>query len=244
MRIFVISLPRSLDRREQAAQKLRSKNIEFEFLDGIDGRSDEHPYLKNYNEKAFLLHRRRKAAPGELGCYVSHLLAWEKCVALNEAIVVLEDDFELTGDFNEGLKFVEQCLDRAVFVRLEKLKKNYFVESSFKSEKFRLVKQLKVGMCTTAYAVSPQGAKMLINHGREICAPIDLYIRHTLKHKQMIYALVPHIVYPTHADSIIGFEIRTRKEKGLFLGTRRFFHKWLYAIGDIVINLYNACAKY
>jgi glycosyl transferase, family 25 len=244
IKIFVISLPNSLDRRAKVIEKLSSKNISFEFLDAVDGRIDNHPYLKNYNENSYLLNRNRKAAPGELGCYVSHLLAWEKCVQLNEPIVVLEDDFELTEDFVEGLLFVEQYLDKVSFIRLEKLKSNFHVNSSYKGDKFILAKQLKVGMCTTGYVITPKCSKVLLSKGREICAPVDLFLRQTLKHKQLIYALIPHIVYPTHIDSIIGFEIRTKKEKGAILKIKRFFHKWTYTIGDVVINLLNAYVRF
>ena len=243
MKIVVISLLTSVDRRAKVIEKLSAKNLAFEFLDAVDGRTDDHPYLKNYNEKAYLLNRCRTAAPGELGCYVSHLLAWEKCVALNEPLVVLEDDFELTEDFVEGLNFVEQFLDKVVFVRLERIKTNYHIASRYKDEKFSLKMQLKVEMCATGYVITPQGAKALLTKGREICAPVDVYLRHTSIHKQLMYVLTPFIVYPTHADTIIGWEIRKKKQKGLVLKARRFIHKWFYTIGNVLVNLTNAIPR-
>jgi glycosyl transferase family 25 len=119
MKILVISLPDSQNRRAAVTDKLAAKQIPFEFLDAVNGKTDQHPYFKNYNENKFLINRRRKAALGELGCYVSHLLAWEKCLALNEAVVVLEDDFELTDNFLDGLAFTKQFLDKVAFIRLE-----------------------------------------------------------------------------------------------------------------------------
>jgi glycosyl transferase, family 25 len=243
VKILVISLPTSQDRRKKVVEKLGSKNIEFEFLDAIDGRTDDHPYLKNYNEKLFLLNRRRKVAPGELGCYVSHLLAWEKCVALNMPVIVLEDDFELTEGFVDGLQFVEKFTDAVGFIRLEPVESNFFLHTC-KGEKFSLIKQIKVGMCLTGYVINPRTAKALLETGKEICAPIDLYIRQTCIHKQLIHALIPHIVYPTHADSTIGFDIRQIRKKGVVLKIRRFIHKWHTSIGSIVVNLVNACTKF
>ena len=240
----MISLAKSQDRRAKVVEKLGSKNIKFEFLDAVDGRTDKHPYLKNYNEKEYLLNRSRKAAPGELGCYVSHLLAWEKCVALNEPIVVLEDDFEITEDFVEGLNFVEQYLAEVSFIRLERIKTNYHAPSPFKDKKFALKKQLKVEMCTTGYVVTPQGARAFMANGKEICAPVDLYLRHTLMHKQLMFVLIPFIVYPTHADSIIGLDIRTQKQKGIMLKIKRFFHKWAFTIGNVATNLSNAYLRF
>ena len=240
MKIVVISLPTSQDRRAKVTQLLGDKSIEFEFLDAVDGRTGNHPYLNDYKEKTYLLNRCRKAAPGELGCYVSHILAWEKCVALNEPIVILEDDFELTEDFVAGLKFVEQYTDRVTFIRLENMVKTHYVASPYKDEKFSLVKQLKVEMCATGYVITPKGATALLANGKEMCAPVDLYLRHTLLHKQLMYALIPHIVYPLHADTTIGWEIRKRKEKSLVLKIKRFFHKWFFAIGNVAVNLINS----
>lgn len=243
MKIVIISLPSSHDRRANVIEKLSGRNLEFEFLDAVDGRVDNHPYLSNYDEKTYLLNRCRKAAPGELGCYVSHFLAWEKCLALNEPIVVLEDDFELTDDFETGLSFVKPYLDRVSFIRLERLKAKHYLKSAYKNDKFLLVKQLKAAMCTTGYVITPKAAKAFISKGKVIRAPVDLFIRHVLIHKQLIYALTPHIIYPTHADSIIGFEIRTQKEKRLMLKLKRFFHKWTYTLGNIVVNLFNALVR-
>jgi len=238
MKIIVISLPSSQSRRVKVIEKLGSKNIDFEFLDAVDGRTGNHPYLKNYNEKAFLANRRRVADPGELGCYVSHLLAWEKCIHLDEPIVVLEDDFELTESFDEGIQFVGQFLDRVSFIRLEPLESNFFV-TSVRNHAFSLVKQLKIAMCATGYVITPKGAKALLKKGMEISFPIDLYLKYTIIHQQPIHALVPNIVYPTHVESTIGSNIRNHRKKGITLKINRFIRKWAYVLANTSTNLSN-----
>jgi glycosyl transferase family 25 len=243
MKVFVISLATSLDRRERVANKLGERKIEFQFIDACDGRLGLHPYLKNYDEKSFVVNRRRKAAPGELGCYVSHLLAWEKCVELNEPIVVMEDDFELTGDFEAGIAYLEKFVDKLAFVRLEPLEKQFFLTSR-KDPDFTLVKQLNVGMCATGYVITPHGAKELLKNGMPIKMPVDLYLKYTLMHNQLIHALVPHLVYPTHADSIIGIDARNYREKGALLALKRFAYKTMYAVGNLLTNLVNASTRF
>lgn len=243
MKVFVISLATSLDRRERVAKKLGERNIDFAFLDACDGRLGLHPYLKQYDEKSFIIHRRRKAALGELGCYVSHLLAWEKCVELNQPIVVMEDDFELTADFEAGLAYLDQYVDKMAFVRLEPLEKQFFLTSR-KDPDFTLVKQLNVGMCATGYVITPQGASKLLKNALPIKMPIDLYLKYTLMHDQLIHALVPHLVYPTHADSIIGIDARNVREKGALLALQRFVFKTGYAIGNLATNLVNGLARF
>lgn len=243
LKVFAISLPSSLDRRATVTKKLSERNIDFEFIDAVDGRVDQHPYLKNYDEKSFLINRRRRAAPGELGCYVSHLLAWEKCVEVDEPIVVLEDDFQLTPDFEAGIEYLEKFVDRISFVRLEPLEKQFYLTSR-RDPDFALVKQLNVGMCATGYVITPQGAKKLLENGRTIKAPLDLYLKYTFMHDQLIHALVPHAVYPTHEDSVIGIDFRNYREKGAVLGFKRFAYKTFYVFANLYTNLVNGLKRF
>jgi glycosyl transferase family 25 len=243
LKIFTISLPTSLDRRAAVTKKLSDRNLDFEFIDAVDGRVDQHPYLKNYDEKSFLINRRRTAAPGELGCYVSHLLAWEKCVEVDEPIVVLEDDFELTDDFEAGIRYLENFIDQISLVRLEPLEKQFFL-TSHKDPDFTLVKQLNVGMHTTGYVVTPQGAKKLLERGMTIRAPIDLYLKYTFTHDQLIHALVPHAVYPANEDSIIGLDLRKYRQKGTLLAFQRFAYKTFYVFANLYTNLANGLKRF
>lgn len=243
MKIIVISLPDSQDRRKNVSEKFDNRQIAFEFMDAVDGRTGNHPYLKNYDEKAFLINRRRKAAPGELGCYVSHLLAWERCIAIGAPIVVLEDDFELTDDFVEGLDFLENFLNDVAFVRLEPLESRFFV-TSHRGEKFSLVKQIKIGMCATGYVITPHGAKALLENGKKIRFPVDLYLKFVFIHKQIIHALIPNIVHPTQFDSIIGLGIRSHREKGIILRIKRFIFKTSYLMINSTSNIINISRKF
>ncbi|MDF4820796.1 glycosyltransferase family 25 protein, partial [Vibrio parahaemolyticus] len=40
MKVFVVSLARSLDRRERIEEKLKQQDITFEFFDAVDGSFD------------------------------------------------------------------------------------------------------------------------------------------------------------------------------------------------------------
>jgi len=157
--------------------------------------------------------------------------------------VVLEDDFELTDNFLAGLAFAKQFLAKVAFVRLEPMESRHFITSASNGD-FSLVKQYKVGMCATGYIITPQGAAKLLQTGREICAPIDLYLRQTLIHKQLIHALIPHIVYPTHTDTQIGWDVRNVRQKGIVLAIKRFVYKWFYATGSVAVNLTNVFTKF
>lgn len=50
MKIYVISLKRSPERREYIKKQLDDLSIEFEFFDAVDGRVEPpHPLFKSYN---------------------------------------------------------------------------------------------------------------------------------------------------------------------------------------------------
>lgn len=55
--------------------------------------------------------------PGELGCFASHYLLWEKCLELNEPIVVIEDDAQLEECFDDSMKNINE-LQPYGYVRL------------------------------------------------------------------------------------------------------------------------------
>jgi len=86
LKVFVISLQTSLDRRSRVTDMLKAIGLEFEFFDAVDGRSLDHKSYVAPDAPWELL-------PGEVGCYLSHLGVWRKVV--NERVevsLVLEDD--------------------------------------------------------------------------------------------------------------------------------------------------------
>ena len=91
-KIFVINLPSSVDRRENISPQLEALKLSFEIFPAVNGREDNHPLLSKYDEGLSKLYRGKTLSPGQLGCYASHYLLWEKCVDLDEPVIVIEDD--------------------------------------------------------------------------------------------------------------------------------------------------------
>ena len=102
MKTFVISLQRRPDRKELFNKNNSSLN--YEPFDAIDGRGIDHQWLlnngfdtdKNWIDPINNTH----ITHGEVGCYLSHYYLWAKCIALNEPIIILEDDAVLTDRFS------------------------------------------------------------------------------------------------------------------------------------------------
>jgi glycosyl transferase family 25 len=209
MKTVVISLKKSVERRTASQQYLNQYDIKFEFLDAVDGRVGKHSLLERYNEKEFLLNYGRKAVPGEVGCYSSHLLAWQYCVNVNEPIIIFEDDFILSENFLSAIATTEKLIDRYGFIRLEPTKKKPQVLIK-KEGDFSLIKFLKVPQCLTCYAISPDVAKALLLKSEEITCPVDVFVRNVAMHKQSIYGLEPYFCYP---GGVFCSEIGKRKRE-------------------------------
>ncbi|WP_299017024.1 glycosyltransferase family 25 protein [uncultured Photobacterium sp.] len=203
MKAFVISLVDSLERRKKVMDILGQHHIHFNLINGIDGRKENHPFLKRYNEKEFIFHYGRKAAPGELGCYASHILAWQKCVELGEPILVFEDDLVLKPGVKEAIKACEKLISDYGFIRMESTRKKpqYPVKHV---GKFTLFNFMKIPQCTTCYAISPQVAKAFLKHSQTIRLPVDVFIRNIWIHKQPIYGLQPFLISASNDESLIG----------------------------------------
>ncbi|MEZ9303479.1 glycosyltransferase family 25 protein [Vibrio breoganii] len=232
MLIFVLSLPTSIKRRKRIKNIMAEHNIDFQFIDAIDGRKDKHPYLSRYNEKLFIYNHKRKAMPGELGCYASHILAWEKCISINKPIIVLEDDLILNNKSKKTLEYADCIANKYGYIRLEKTKPKPSI-LEFEDGRYKLNRYLKVPQCTTGYSISPSVAKSFIKNSKEIIFPVDVFIRNIFIHKQKIYGLTPYALEAnSDGDTIIGK--RSRLKKGLYLSLICS----IYKIKNSVLNGY------
>ncbi len=87
--IYVISLPDQLKRRDSIKNLFKKLNLKFEFIDAVKGAELNAGvfYQKNLNSY------RRPLSPGEMGCSISHQIAYEKLVnSIHKYAIILEDD--------------------------------------------------------------------------------------------------------------------------------------------------------
>ena len=93
MKIFVINLPSSVARKEAIREAFRNLEVDLEFFEAVDGRKGLPSDLESLpDDKHRIYFRSRPLSPGEKGCYASHYKLWQKCVELNEPILILEND--------------------------------------------------------------------------------------------------------------------------------------------------------
>jgi len=211
MKVLVISLPAAKDRRRSATEQLAALGLPFEFIDGVDGRTSKDPLLQRYREREFILNYGRPALPGELGCYASHYLAWQRCLELGEPALVLEDDFKPLAGFMDALSVCEKHIVRRGYIRLETTG-NKPVSRVLSQDGFTLVKYLKAPQGALCYAISPDVARVFMAQSDTFTYPVDVFVRNFWRHKVPLYGLQP---YTATAAEVA---------RDSFIGNRRFQH--------------------
>jgi GR25 family glycosyltransferase involved in LPS biosynthesis len=190
MDIFVISLKISADRRVEF-DKNNSKYInKYTYFDAIDGKTIN---INQLDDKIFT-RGSKNYTNGAIGCALSHLNLWEKCIELNKPIIIMEDDAIVSKNFNKHMNnLVNNMLPKdwdivllsynfdsvlsyqntvyetanCVFgkTKMTKTDIDNFVNSKINAT----IAKLYFSFGTASYMISPNGAKIL----KEKCFPLN-----------------------------------------------------------------------
>jgi glycosyl transferase family 25 len=197
LHIYVINLARQKDRRDSVSRQLEGLGVEYSFFRAIEAPGALKNHFMGRNNWPCQMEVNRVGAPTEVACYASHLSLWKKCVELDESIVVLEDDFELTPEFTAAIELSRNLIDDYGFIRLEPIEKQWtlypFEEPILarKTKQFKLLFQVTVSLRTTAYAISPEYALRFIEISNKFSVPVDHFFRRPWVHKLPLFALEP-----------------------------------------------------
>ena len=223
LRIFVISLERVPERKLETVRALKTQGIQWATHRAVDGLDDldmvsvtkyaGHKKQKrlavttgiglaqlaslkrDYDDSKYIPARLRISMHERLrfGCYMSHVLLWQKLLQMEVPhAVVLEDDTVITNNFSDELK-----------ARIERLPDNWdilFLNGCYK--KFGYVfddglRQSRGGLCTFAYTISLKGARYLL---KRAVVRSEKPIDHVLDYETLTGRLVSF-----HADPPLAY---------------------------------------
>jgi len=103
--VLLINLERSKARRDQMAQRLTSLGLDYKRLMAVDGQADWAELSSTVDISTFERHVGRQVMKGEIGCYHSHLRAWQTFIESDcHTLLVLEDDVVFGSDFLVALQ--------------------------------------------------------------------------------------------------------------------------------------------
>ena len=225
MRVYVINCRQHAERRASAQSKLQQAGVRFEFFDGLC--ADEargRQLFEAIDETEFLINTGRRITDGEIGCFASHREVWKRAAHLEEPVVIMEDDFDLLGDFSQTLGVVSTLLDRAGFIRLQ---------TDLRAKKCRGIGLGRYRLCCftkpphglMCYALSPQVARRFLAATRVLREPVDIFTKKYWEHGQPMFVLTPQVVGPSGHHRSTTIEGRAKTPKPLPIAARRFLRK-------------------
>lgn len=210
MKIVVINLATSPERREASRIEMEKHGLEFEFVEGWTGQRAVEEGLVKVNHDRYAVRTGAKITDGKIGCLASHLVVWKMAIEIQEPILILEDDFVLTDQFHEALSNADRWITRYGMIRFYSSgHKGTLIDSKGSIELRRFTKAPYTGL---GYAVSPEAAAKLVNNFGEFIEPHDFYIKRYWLHKQPDYQIYPDVMHHNaHADTTtieVGLQIK------------------------------------
>ena len=236
MKLYVISLKESQDRRQKADTQLKAANVEYEFFDAVRVHNGIEGYFEDYDEEQYLINCGRLATDGEIGCYASHLLLWKKCIELNEPIVIMEDDFCIEDSFPVAIREVGKLISVYGFIRLQ----TEFRGKKIKARKitdFTLFYYTKMPHSTMCYALSPIVAQAFVDSSKNLTAPIDVVMKKFWEHRIPMFGLSPYPVRECEGDNITSIDGRVSANKSLAIKIKRFLTKAGWIVKRLKYNV-------
>lgn len=109
IRYFYINLDRASDRRASAERQAARFGITMERIEAVKGSDLTPDDLKRYDRQGGKKYYTKELLPNECACIESHRKALRVFLKSGADYgVILEDDFELSPDFNEGIAWLTQ----------------------------------------------------------------------------------------------------------------------------------------
>lgn len=225
---IVISLDRAQSRRAQFKPILEQSGLDWEILDAVDGL-----HLKStppeYHEAKVIRLLGFPLSASEIGCFLSHRLAWARCVEKNVTTLILEDDFSFAPHFFEALTAVTSSKFIWDIARLQGLSETTDI-SIDEDAHFKIVQTQGDPLGATAYLVTPKAAHKLLQCSQDIYEPLDHFLEHQKKHCLKLIAIKP---YPVNSSGYIS-TILDRPERKPIHGIRKLFRSLARSIDRLI----------
>lgn len=160
-------------------------------------------------------------------------LLWQKCVEMNEPIVILEDNIDLVGDFKSILEAASLHTSDFYYIKLSATitKNRKFTVKTQVNNKYSIGIYSKGTCGTTGYIISPVAAKKFIDKSKRFIEPVDDFMEKLWLHGIKAYNLNPAICYRANLASTIGSSRKIKNNisvtKKIYIETFRLYEKFL-----------------
>ena len=194
--VLLINLPRSTERLARMQARLQALGLGYEVLEAVDGRARWDELLPTVDVRRFERHVGRDVLPGEIGCYHSHLLAWQRFLDSDaKVLLVLEDDIVFADDFLQALCVALEGGEHWDMLKLAKIRAKQPVCQGLLGP-YRLNAYLGAATGFGAYLIGRATAQKLLPTLLPIRAPIDRELEQVHRHDIRHYGLEPFAAQP------------------------------------------------
>lgn len=121
-RSYLINLDRRKDRLENFMKNVKEKGLVFENLErfsAIDAKTLDDQYINSIidisaRKGAFgkREYHEELNGKGSVGCYLSHITLWRRCLDLGQPILIMEDDINFVENFMDKLRKISDFLPK------------------------------------------------------------------------------------------------------------------------------------
>jgi glycosyl transferase, family 25 len=191
MNILIINLPEATDRLNFQRMQMKRLGLDFEIVTAVEGQSIDPVYYQKMRTTGM-----RILSHNEVGCFLSHLECWQRCVESNQPTMVFEDDAVIGNVLPHVLTdFLTMIPDGPSILSLE-----------FFSTKKRVSKRVAdlnngagsiynlafAGAGAAAYIIWPKAAKLCLEKARKQISLADIFL-YSIKGTHL-YQIVPALV--------------------------------------------------
>ena len=174
--LYLISLDDAHARLASMSAQLQAHGLAYQRI-GVDFRRSSIAQIDAWIAARFpgLSFDHGDVSTAEIGCWASHLCAWQALAASDEPVAtVLEDDVTLDDAFNEAVETLTRD-PQFDLVFLGTSSRNVSAKKSAPAGRFRLHSALGTIYNTWGYVVTRDWARRFFARGRHIDRPIDHY---------------------------------------------------------------------
>lgn len=213
--------------------------LAYEFFRGVDASKGELAGISRYDERLALRKLGHPLTTAELGCFASHYLLWQQCVEAGEPLVAMEDDVLIAPAFTTALRLAAERIESRRFIRLAGIWESPYRRVEALADGHELVRYRKGPVGTQCYAVSPAGARALLDRADVWIDAVDKYVDAFWIHGVASFAIRPfHIGHDQHGTpaSVVN-ETRSPYRRPLAAVLRRKLTHLGYRLRRIAFNL-------
>jgi len=218
MKIYMISLKRDIERREQMQKKFPRYYPKFHIIDAVDAKDESSAEIIQKYDKPCPHDKRRPLTKGEKCCAISHLLALEDFLQSgDERCIIIEDD--IFGDgrcFRVAIDIINQFQQNGLIILggQQGLKNSKYlcgVKTHINDLWYLKEESRQFILRTCCYSVDRSTAKKIIKYQEQGLTRADNWSRLLNKKTKMYYSNL--FEHPN--DSSMSHLECERKENGV-----------------------------